>query len=234
MRPVLPTTTSAQLAGKRTVALPVGSFEQHGSHLPVTTDTIIANEIARRAAETYDLALLAPVTFSCSQEHQGFPGVASLRADTLAAVIEDIADSLTRWGVDHLVVVNGHGGNNVLTNVVQQANVERRRLLLFPTSYHWTTARTAAGCEASTHQDMHAGEAETSILLHVAPELVRDGWRDADHEADDRSLLTLLGMAGYTDTGVIGRPSLATPQKGAALLHSLVEQLAEPLKLLDT
>ena len=129
-------------------------------------------------------------------------------------------------------MVNGHGGNSVLSNVVQAANSPRPVMLLYPTSSHWALAREAAGCSTSNHQDMHAGEAETSILLNSAPDLVGPGWQDNDHEADDRALLTLVGMGGYTQTGVIGRPSLATPEKGQAILDSLVARLAEPLKLL--
>jgi len=229
---VLPNSISADIGHPDVAVLPVGSFEQHGPYLPLATDTVIATEVARRAAEAYDLFLLPAISFSCSHEHAAFPGTVSISAATLAHVIEDISADLARGGVERLVVVNGHGGNALLTNVVQQANVARRRMLLFPTSYHWTAAREAAECVATTHQDMHAGEAETSILLSVAPELVRTGWEEGDCEADDRALLTLVGMAGYTRSGVIGRPSLATPEKGQALLDALVAQLHEPLQLM--
>ncbi len=229
---MLPNTTSPEVGRPDVAVLPVGSFEQHGPYLPLATDTIVATEIARRAADTYGLLLLPPVTFSCSHEHAAFPGTVSISAPTLAHVIEDVSSDLARGGIERLVVVNGHGGNAVLTNVVQQANVAGRRMALAPTSHHWTAARRAAGCGATTHQDMHAGEAETSILLAIAPELVRPGWENGDREADDRSLLTLVGMEGYTDSGVIGRPSLATAAKGGALLDSLVGQLGEVIELL--
>jgi len=104
-------TRSAQVA-----VLPVGSFEQHGPHLPLATDTIVASAIARAVADAHDLLLLPPVAIGCSQEHAGWPGSVSIRAVTLAAIITDIAGSLRHAGVDQLVVVNGHGGNYVLSN----------------------------------------------------------------------------------------------------------------------
>ena len=79
---------------------------------------------------------------------------------------------------------------------------------------------------------MHGGEAETSILLHYQPHYVGSDWQTADHQADDRPDLLLLGMAGYTKTGIIGRPSLATAAKGEALVRHLVAGLEPHLRLL--
>jgi creatinine amidohydrolase len=229
---MLPGATSPEAQDKAVAVLPVGSFEQHGPYLPLATDTVIAWEVARRCAEAYDLLLLPPVTFSCSHEHDGFPGTVSLSAGTLTSVVDDVAGDLKRHGVPKLVLINGHGGNSVLNNVVQEANAFQRSMLLYPNSYDWNRARTRSACVTNAHEDMHAGEAETSILLAIAPELVRPGWEKADHEVDDRSLLTLMGIDGYTATGVIGRPSLASAQKGVALLEALVAGLNEPLKQL--
>lgn len=83
------------------------------------------------------------------------------------------------------------------------------------------------------HDDMHGGELETSILPHARPDLVGEGWRDADHDAPDRPHLLLTGMRGYTATGIIGRPSLATAAKGAAVLESLTTTFATHLELLN-
>lgn len=230
---LITTTTTTEEANRAAdvAVLPVGSFEQHGDHLPLSTDTIVACAIAKDAATTYDLMLLPPVTLSCSQEHTGWPGSVSIRSSTLTRIITDVVESLRRAGVDRLVVVNGHGGNYVLSNIVQEANVGGRRMALYPRRQDWETARQHAELASSTHDDMHAGEIETSLLLHLCPELVRDGYQTADHLTERPDLL-VLGMRGYTDSGVIGQPSLATASKGKAVLDSLTTSFAASLAVL--
>jgi creatinine amidohydrolase len=110
------TTTDEASRAADVAILPVGSFEQHGPHLPLTTDTLVACAIARAVAAAHGLLLLPPVTMSCSQEHAGWPGSVSIRSATLAAIVNDVAESLRRAGVERLVVINGHGGNYVLSN----------------------------------------------------------------------------------------------------------------------
>ena len=227
MRSVFISTATSQDEAHRAAdvaVLPVGSFEQHGSHLPLATDTLIAALIARRIAVDYDLFLLPPVTVGCSHEHAGFPGTVSISSVTLHAIVDDIRLSLERQGVEKLVIVNGHGGNYVLANIVQEANVAARRMVLYPQAVEWTEARVYAGVETDNHADMHAGEAETSILLSEAPELVGENYRDADFIANDRRYLLTLGVGGYSETGVIGKPSLATRDKGQRLLDSIAAQ----------
>ncbi|MCP2252922.1 creatinine amidohydrolase [Prauserella aidingensis] len=218
--------------GASVAVLPVGSFEQHGNHLPLATDTVIACVIANRLAAEHDLFTLPPLTLSCSHEHEGFAGTVSVSSRTLAGVISDVQASLERSAVRHLVLVNGHGGNYVLSNVVQEANVSERRLALFPGGHAVNDARRHAGMETGASEDMHGGEWETSILLSEHPELVGQAYGDSDHEASIRPHLLVTGMRGYTDRGTIGRPSLASAEKGAAALDSLVQSFAETLKVL--
>lgn len=227
---LLPSDTTSDLRDHATTVavLPVGSFEQHGEFLPLATDTVIACVIARELAAAYPVRLLPPVTISCSHEHAAWPGTVSISAKTLYSVVHDIAGSLRRSGVGQLVLVNGHGGNYVLANVVQEA---AGAMALFPSPWDLDEARIAAGISTSLDTDMHAGELETSVLLHAHPELVRPGYHAADTVADDRRDLLTLGMAAYTDSGVIGAPSLASAQKGKALLAGLVTAFARYLKM---
>ncbi|MFI5684209.1 creatininase family protein [Streptomyces sp. NPDC051636] len=220
---------SAQVA-----VLPVGSFEQHGPFLPLATDTLVACAIAREIAAAYPVHLLPPVTISCSHEHAAWPGTVSISSVTLHAVVRDIAASLRRSGVEALVVVNGHGGNYVLGNVVQEASARGERMALFPAAEDWETARERAGVLTSLLTDMHAGEIETSILLHAHPEYVRPGYESADFTADDRRHLLTVGMSTYTESGVIGRPSLGSAEKGKELLASLVESFGAYVELLTS
>src|SRR3954464_4544222 len=169
---VLTTATSREERdrGASVAVLPVGSFEQHGDFLPLTTDTLVAAAIAQEVATAYDLFLLPPITISCSHEHATFAGTVSISARTLHALIDDIRTSLRQSGVNNLVLVNGHGGNYVLSNVTQEANVDGRTTTLFPGRADWDRARADAGVSSTGHSDMHAGELETSLLLHITPE----------------------------------------------------------------
>jgi creatinine amidohydrolase len=136
--------------------------------------------------------------------------------------------------VDTLVVVNGHGGNYVLGNVVQESTAAGARMALFPAAEDWEAAREQAGIQTSLLTDMHAGEIETSILLHRHPELVRPGYETSDFEADDRRQLLTLGMSAYTKSGVIGRPSRASAEKGKELLASLAGSFGAYFSLLTS
>jgi creatinine amidohydrolase len=231
----LPTETADDVRqlGASVAVLPIGSFEQHGSHLPMATDSLIATLIAKDVSAAYGLLLLPPITISCSHEHTGVGPAVSIRASTLYHVVNDIAASLNGMGVDRLVLINGHGGNYVLSNVVQEANEHQIRMGLFPGRADWEAARRTAGLVTSQHDDMHAGELETSLLLHAFSQLVGDSQPDADHSAPARPHLLLLGMAGYSATGVIGSPSLATADKGKLVVESLVASFAAQLQVLN-
>ncbi|TDD90847.1 creatininase family protein [Saccharopolyspora karakumensis] len=223
------TTDDVRDRGAEVAVLPIGSLEQHGSHLPLVTDTVIACTIAREVAAAHPVQLLSPVTISCSQEHAAWPGTVSISARTLHLVVTDVFESLRRSGVPKLVLINGHGGNYVLSNVVQEAGGD---MALFPAAHDWDEARVAAGVETPARSDMHAGEVETSILLHAHPDLVRPGYETGDHLADDRRHLLTTGLPRYSESGVIGSPSLGSAGKGRDLLAGLAAAFGDHLAAL--
>ena len=231
---VLPLSTTAEERARaaEVAVLPVGSFEQHGPFLPLTTDTLIAATITAAISAGYPVLRLPPITISCSHEHAAWAGTVSISAATLYAIVRDIAESLHRSGIGRLVLVNGHGGNYVLSNVVQEAGPAGRRMALFPSLEAWDTARRTAGIATPADSDMHAGELETSLLLHAHPDVIRPGYAASDHLADDRAHLLTLGLAAYTESGVVGRPSAASADKGRAALASLVASFGETLSAL--
>ncbi len=233
---ILPTTvtTDAEVADATVAVLPVGSFEQHGPHLPLVTDTLVAVAITAAIAGQHHVLELPPLTVSCSHEHAAFAGTISISATTLATIVADITESLLHHGIEQLLVVNGHGGNYVLANIVQQANLAgRSHLGLYPMRDDWQQARSAAGMTSDAHEDMHAGELETSILLAAFPDFLRPGWEHDDHTCGDRRLLNVLGMAAHSSSGVIGLPSLATEAKGRAALQRLADGAHTVLKVLN-
>jgi creatinine amidohydrolase len=214
--------------------LPVGSFEQHGRYLPLATDTIVASAIAGELETSYNVLVLPPITMSCSHEHAAWPGTISLSHRTVSAIIDDVVASLSAQGIDKLAIISGHGGNYFLSNVVQSANaVTPKSMTLFPSRGDWRKARQDAELETDDHEDMHAGELEVSILQAVTPGALRDGFGSADHRSDARPHLLIGGMAAYTSSGVIGRPSAGTAAKGKAILASLVASFGEHLHQLS-
>jgi len=219
---------------RQVAVLPIGSFEQHGPFLPLATDTLVACAIAREVAAAYPVHLLPPVAISCSHEHAAWPGTVSISSVTLHAVVRDIADSLRGSGVDTLVLINAHGGNYVLGHVVQESAGSGTRMALFPAMEDWDAARERAGVQTSLLSDMHAGEIETSILLHAHPEFVKAGYETSDFLADDRRHLLTLGMSAYTESGVIGRPSMACAEKGKELLAALTDSFGAYFSLVTS
>ncbi|GAB2504393.1 creatininase family protein [Nocardiopsis aegyptia] len=230
-RSLLPLTTTVEEGERaaRVALLPVGSLEQHGPHLPLVTDTVIACTVAAALADAHPVRVLPPLTLSCSHEHAAWPGTVSISARTLHAVVTDAADSLRRSGTPRLVLVNGHGGNHVLANVVQESG---GAMALFPQAHEWEAARVTAGMATDNDTDMHAGELETSVLLHAHPGMVGPGAAYADHVTGPRDHMPTLGLAPYTPNGVAGRPSLATADKGGRLLAALVDAFAGHLAAL--
>ncbi|MET8209908.1 mycofactocin biosynthesis peptidyl-dipeptidase MftE [Streptomyces sp. NPDC005373] len=196
------------------VLVPVGSTEQHGRHLPLHTDSVIAESVACGVLHqlTDVSALLAPtMAYSASGEHADFPGTVSLGHEALHAVLVETVRSLSLWA-GRIVFVNGHGGN------VATLNAALGRLRQEGHDVAWL------GCEIPGG-DAHAGRTETSVMLHLAPDDVRPA---EAVPGDLRPLAALLpelkarGVRAVSPTGVLGDPAGATAEEGRALFEAWV------------
>jgi mycofactocin system creatininase family protein len=197
------------------LVVPLGSVEQHGHHLPLATDTVVACAVAEGAAGELDGALLAPaLAYGASGEHEGFPGTVSLGTEALTGLLVEYGRSACRWAA-RVLVVNGHGGNlDALVAAGSVLRSEDRDLAWFP-----------CGVPGG---DAHAGRTETSLMLHVEPEGVLGERAVAGETRPIGELLPRLrheGVRSVSPTGVLGDPAGASAEEGAELLAGLVDRL---------
>ena len=197
------------------VVVPLGAVEQHGPHLPLTTDTDIAAAVAGRAAPELAGALLAPaLAYGASGEHEDFPGTISLGTEALTGLLVEYGRSACRWA-GRVLIVNGHGGNlDALRAAVPQLRAEGRDVAWFPCSVPGA--------------DPHAGHSETSLMLHVEPEGVAPDRSVPGVTTPLADLLPRLraeGVRAVSPTGILGDPTGAGAGECAAQLGDLVTRL---------
>lgn len=206
--------TARQLEDAPSLIIPLGSTEQHGPHLPVDTDTRIATAVASGIAERLGGTwLLAPaIGYGASGEHQGFPGTVSIGTAALQLLLVEYGRSACDWA-SRLVFVNGHGGN--LTAVASAVALLR------------SEGRDVAWCACSVPgADAHAGHTETSVLLHISPEVVHTTEWVAGNEAPLAELMPRLrdgGVAAVSAVGVLGNPTTASADDGARIFAEMVD-----------
>jgi mycofactocin system creatininase family protein len=198
--------TWPELTGRPLVVVPLGAVEQHGPHLPLATDAVVATAVAESAVPA--------LAYGASGEHEGFPGTVSIGTEALTGLLVEYGRSAGRWA-GRLLVVNGHGGNlDALRTAVPLLRAEGRDVAWFPCG-------TPGG-------DAHAGRTETSLMLHVEPAGVRKARAAAGETAPIGALLPRLraeGVRGVSPNGVLGDPAGASAEEGAGLLTAMVERL---------
>jgi mycofactocin system creatininase family protein len=208
-----------------TLLVPVGSCEQHGPHLPIGADTLIAVALARDVADRRPRRFVAPaLAITASGEHQGFPGTLSIGTEAMVTVLVELVRS-AGWA-QRVVLVNGHGGNvDAMRRAAAVFEHEQREVL---TWWPDVAAATAAiGDARMVRGDLHAGHVETSLLLALHPELVRLDRAVAGPQTVTMADLVHHGVQAVSPSGVLGDPTLATADEGRRLFAALTEQLAD-------
>jgi mycofactocin precursor peptide peptidase len=207
-------TTWPQVPQGSVLVIPIGSTEQHGHHLPLSTDTIIAEHLARALCADDRFVLGPTIPVGASGEHQSFPGTLSIGHDALQLVLIELIRSATPQSFRSVVLVNGHGGNEAsMRRVVDHQRNEGRTVIA------WSPSLPDGG-------DHHAGHTETSVMLHIAPRLVGDRRTAGPALTQDivRSLIE-VGVGGVSPSGVIGNPDGASAESGGLIFAAWVEHL---------
>jgi creatinine amidohydrolase len=240
----------AALDGARVIALlPVGAIEQHGPHLPVSTDACINQGVLSRALElmpdALPVTLLPMLPVGKSDEHLGFLGTLTLSAETLIRVWTEVGESVARAGMRKLVLFNSHGGQPQIMDIV--ARDLRVRLGMLAVAYSWYAGSVPSGLfeQHEVSHGIHAGAIETSMMLHLRPDLVRmDLAADfrplmADLAADYRHLSpTGAGRLAWMaqdlhPSGACGDATDADAERGRALVDHAARMLVELLVEID-
>jgi len=224
--------------GLNTVVLAVGSNEQHGTHLPTCTDSLIGDVLANKVAGKLDRALQAPsINVGCSDHHMAFPGAISLRPETLKNLIRDYCASLAKQGFKNIVILPSHGGNfNAVREVTSELNqslkgttvvsyTDLKGLLEFlseSSSKHGVSAGESGG---------HAGESETSMVLAIRKDLVdmKHAERGFVGDFNDKmmALMWSQGIKAVSKNGVLGDPRKAEASNGEEYLELWAEKMVD-------
>jgi len=236
----------ALAAQNAVVILPIASIEQHGPHLPTMTDTRLGYEVAMRAAQKASATrpvVVTPVVWSgLSEHHMPFGGTLTLSHATFRAVVRDLIDAITRHGFRDILISNSHGGNHIAMQQICDELAPQVSATLVATTYV-----TEAGDDLAQHlQDqpgvMHAGEAETSMMMAVEPDLVDTSDLANLTDAMDGKRFLNAGKSSYrwrpfahvTSNGLAGNPARSTAQKGEAMLDAGAAALAALITDPDT
>lgn len=211
--------------------LPLGATEQHGPHLPLNTDTLIATAACHAASAETGAPVLPPLQYTVSLGHtEKWPGTFALMHETLMQTVREIARWAVASGWRRLLLINSHFGNDApLRCVVDRLRFDFVGKLLVATRNTWALTPEIAARFTHDAADWHANEAETSLLLHVAPQLVRMD-RAADDPDRTGGCLFPYMVAHTSLNGVTGRPSEASAARGASLLREIAAALADLIR----
>lgn len=225
------------LSKAQVALLPVGSTEQHGPHLPLGTDWLAAEEIARRASRVGGWILLPTVPVGVSEHHRQFWGTLWVPPEVLRDYVVGIGRALGSHGLRRIVFVNGHGGN---TPALDEAARSLRREGIYAYVYVWWRAIPEVIAEIIESGGSHAGEMETSVMLAIARNLVRqEHYGEAVRGGSSEWGKTIHGVnvgfdtLDFSQSGATGDPSRATPEKGERLLQAAAARLNEFCKWLS-
>jgi creatinine amidohydrolase len=227
----------------RVALIPVATLEDHGPHLPIDTDLRITAEICRRAAEEAadDIVLLPAIPHGYDPHHMDFPGAISIGWDTFTRYCTDVGTSLAHHGFKRMLFLNGHGSNQNLVEMAARLTMVEYPEVLAAAAFYLSSPEGAAVIARVRDSERgglaHACELETSLYLAIDPEAVdmtkavdEQSYPETEHawmDWSDGSLKCMPWWSSFSRTGIHGRPTLATEEKGTALLDAAVAECVQ-------
>jgi creatinine amidohydrolase len=233
-------------AQNRVAVLPVGTVEQHGPHLPLVTDVLTASEMARLAVKSMpeEAVLMPPVYYSFNEHHLDFPGTIAVEGSTIVRYVSDIGRSLAHHGFRKILIVNGHGSNVPFLDVAARDITNHTEAICAMVSW-WSLIPPELMRELRESEYpggmAHACELETSVLLYLRSDLVQldKAERDINFQPSEFFFWDLQSsspvffqewFSRYSNTGTVGDPTKATPEKGRRFVEAVVKRLADLLR----
>ena len=208
---------------KQIAIIPVGSIEQHGPHLPISTDSDIVTEIALRLSEKINGVLLPTITYGISDEHFPFFNL-SIKKSTLSRILEDICESLIKNGISRILIINGHYGN--LDSLKSFEKKKNRKVKVFS---YW---------KYMDREFDHAGNVETSIMLAISKNVkmknARKGFQTDGMSKQEISKINKLAQKSFpkvTGNGVWGDPTKSSAKLGRKIINEVVNNLVKESNL---
>ncbi len=214
---------------KQVAVIPVGSIEQHGSHLPVSTDSDIVTEVAKKISKKYRYLLLPTLNYGVSFEHAPFFNL-SIRESTLRTVLTDLCTSLLSNNIKTVFIINGHHGNlKPIKNLdVKLKKISKNKLKVFPLSYWHFMER----------EFDHAGFVETSLMLAISKNVKMNlAKKGVDTDGMTKQEIIKLGKLANqsfpkaTKNGIWGDPRKATKKDGQAILAEIIKNLGKKCQI---
>ena len=209
---------------KHIAIIPVGSIEQHGSHLPISTDSDIVTEIATKLSERINGVLLPTITYGISDEHFPFFNL-SIRKSTLSKILEDLCESLIKNGISRIIIINGHYGNLDSLSYFERKQ-KKKKIKIFS---YWKYMK---------REFDHAGSVETSIMLSISKNVnmkkVEKGFQTDGMSKQEILKINKLAQKSFpkvTGNGVWGDPTKSSARLGKKIIKEVVNNLVKESNL---
>ena len=210
---------------KQIAVIPVGSIEQHGPHLPISTDSDIVTEIASRLSERINGSLLPTITYGISNEHFPFFNL-SIKKSTLSKILEDLCESIIKNGISKILIINGHYGNLNSLKSFEKKQKKNRRIKIFS---YW---------KYMERDFDHAGNIETSIMLAISKNVnmkkAEKGFQTDGMTKQEILKINKLAQKSFpkvTENGIWGDPTKSSARLGKKIIKEVVDNLVKESNL---